>query len=604
VTLAKLPADKDHAGAPTWILAADHERVARYMEGLPSDEHRLRLFEWIRAQNDWRRTPGTLALRLDPSTIQTPALALIDDSLVDLLDGPVPIRGGVRGLIVCMAPQEGKSERVSRRGAEWMLERNPDWRVALVSYGLSTIRRVTALIRSDIKTFDGTEGNADLGLRIPHGEDAATRFNLTGRRGGIYGIGIGGELSGRPVDAMIIDDPVKDYRAADSELQSDRTWVWWQSVARPRLPPGAPVVLVLTRWSDLDLAGRLLAQQRENEEAGLIEYDEWTVVSIPAQADHDPQKGEADPLGRDPGEWMISARGRTPRNWQATKNNTKSTRVWAALYQQHPQPLEGGELKRKWWKYTNTVPRGGELLASWDMKLKERESGDYVVGGMWRRVGSKFYLHEVLRGQWDFPTVRCAVALMAVRYPDCGRHIVENAGNGPEVMRAIKEADPDYSISEDIAGTLGMTDPERNLTQLLLRRGMTGVIGETPRGSKAARMRAQSGHIEAGDVFLPGTNEDDAPRWVKTFVDECAAFGVGGSYDDQVDMCSQALKYLSRRHDPDEPPLQVAEGRVPPTTPTAAQQVRGPQPGRIPPSITRQGQIVRRQLDRGEGPTR
>jgi phage terminase large subunit-like protein len=576
---------------PYWLLDAPREVVEEYFAAL-SPEMRVRFWEWIRAQTDWRRTPGTMAIRLDPSTVQTPALDLIDQELVGLIDSPMPPRGGVRGLIVSMPPQEGKSERCTRRFATWLLQRHPDMRIGLVSYGDALAQRHSALIRNDIDTFDGTDGVLDLGLRRRRGEDAKGRWNLVGSRGGILAIGVGSGLGGNPIDALLIDDPVKDYKAADSELQSNDAWIWWQSVARPRLGPGSIVLIVLTRWSDLDLAGRLKSKQAEDEEAGLEEYDEWRELAIPAQADHDPSRGETDPLGREPGEWMISARGRTERQWIATKNATTSPRIWAALYQQRPAPLEGGEIKRHWWKYSNTFPtRPNVWLASWDMKLKDKATGDYVVGGMLSRTGSKYHVHEILRGQWGFPVVKAAIALMQIRYPDCKRHIIENTGNGPEAIQELRAGDENYVLSDEIAGTLAMSDPERVLVQLLLRRGMSGLIPEQPKGSKMARMRAYSGLIEAGDVILPGADEHSAPRWVSTFVDECSAFGVGGSYDDQVDMLSQALKYLSR-HDDDEGGVQVAEGVVP-------KQVPGDRaPGTRMSGTTRQARIVREQLGR------
>lgn len=582
------------AGPPWWLLEATREEFDEYLDALPSDEHRLRIFEWIRAQSDWRQTPGTLAVRLDPTTVQTPALSLIDRTIVETIDSPIPATGGVRGTIISMPPQEGKTDRVSRRGTTWILQRSPDTRVAVVSYDMENARRVTLAIRSDIEIHDGEEGNVDLGLRLRKRERASGRWNLSNARGGAYAIGITGSFTGRPVDMLIIDDPVKDYTAADSELISTKTWVWWQSVARPRLAPGAPVIIVLTRWSDLDLAGRLIAKQREDEASNLSSYDRWRVVEIPAQADHRPERDETDPLGREVGEWMISARGRTTAQWEATKNATDSPRVWSALYQCKPAPLEGGEIKRKWFIYRDRLPeRPTEWLSSWDMKLKDTTSGDYVVGGMWGRLGSKYYLYEVLRGQWDFATVQNAIALLCVRYPRCTRHIVENTGNGPEVMRELKKANGDYELRDEIADELQMTPEERVLVQLLRRRGISGLIPENPKGSKRARIRAYSGHIEAGDVILPGTDEQHCARWVTTFVDECAAFGVGGSYDDQVDMLSQALKRFANRDDDDEEKdsLQIPEGRIPKTDPAA----RAPRAGQIP-QATRQAQILRTQL--------
>jgi len=572
----------------------DDDELAAIVDEL-SPELRTRVLYWLRTQerdSDWRSTPGRLAMHLDRTTVQTPALELIDRAIVDVVESPAPPRGGVRGLIITMPPQEGKSERVTRRGATWMLQRNKNLRIGLVSYDLTNVRRISFAIRADVDLFDGSEGNEDLGLRLRRGDKAAARWNLEDAAGGVYAIGITGGFTGRPVDALIIDDPVKDYRTADSPLISEQTWTWWQSVARPRLAPGAVVILVLTRWSDIDLAGRLKAKQRNDELANIAYYDVWTELRIPAKADHKPELGEADPMGRDPGEWMESARGRTIEQWEATDAATTSRRVWSALYQGRPAPLEGGEVKRGWFRLVPVMPvDGDDWLSSWDMKMKEKRSGDFVVGGMWVRSGSAFYLLDVLRGQYDFPTVQAAICLLHVRFPKCQRHLVENTGNGPEVMAALRRKKPGYELSEDIVGILAMTPIERELVEAQLRRGMSGLIKVNPKGSKAARLRSVSGAIEAGNVYLP-----ENAQWVPAYVDELASFGVGGAYDDQVDMTSQALQRLTAG---EESSVTVPQGRIP-TRPSERAKMQ-PMAGRIP-AHTRQDRLIREQMDRRPKP--
>ena len=128
----------------------------------------------------------------------------------------------------------------------------------------------------------------------------------------MFAIGIGGGLAGRPLDYLVIDDPIKDIRNADSILLSSQAWEWWQTVARPRLAPWAPVVQVSTRWHEADLAGRMNAKQQEDESAGLEHFDRWRIVNIPAQAED-----EDDILGRAPGEFMVSREGaRQSNGWR------------------------------------------------------------------------------------------------------------------------------------------------------------------------------------------------------------------------------------------------------------------------------------------------
>ena len=135
-------------------------------------------------------------------------------------------------------------------------------------------------------------------------------------------------------NCLIIDDPIKDRQEADSEVIRDTCWDWWTDSLSTRLAPGAPVVLILTRWHEADLAGRLLAAPDGHL---------WRTVNIPAQAE------DEDPLGRQPGDYLDSARGRTREQWEAIKVRAGS-RTWASLYQGRPSPAEGGMVKRAWWQ--------------------------------------------------------------------------------------------------------------------------------------------------------------------------------------------------------------------------------------------------------------
>ncbi|MGE0399935.1 MAG: phage terminase large subunit [Kofleriaceae bacterium] len=471
-------------------------------------------------------SPGELAAALDPETVQTPALDLIDAALVSVA------KGETDRLIISMPPQEGKSERTTHYGALWLLMQNPSLRLAIVSYADDIAAFHSTKIRNDIITFDGSDENVDLGLRLQPGSNAASRWSLarTTKRpkpGGLIARGIGAALTGRPVDVLLIDDPVKDFRAADSELQSEQSWQWWMSVARPRLRPGAPVILILTRWSEKDLAGRLLAKQADDEQSGAEHFDRWTVVNIPAQAQHDPAKGETDPLGREPGEFMISARGRSQAQWQATKVATEP-RAWTALYQGRPSPDIGNVWQRPWWRRfdaaMHSVAEGGtgafrvkcdELIASWDMTFKETAGTDYVVGQVWARRGADVYLLDQVRRRMSFTETVAAVEAQKRRWPQLSAVLIEDKANGPAVIAQLRSKIP-------------------------------GLIAVEPDGSKFARANAVSPFVQAGNVWLP-TKEValmvDAGFDPEELIDEAAAFP-NGAHDDTVDATSQALSRM------------------------------------------------------------
>lgn len=463
---------------------------------LTAFEYAARLFE--PPARRWN-TPGQLATELDPRTVQTPALDLIDAELVRLTDT------ADGRLIISMPPQEGKSVRVGKVFPTWVLTQRPDTRIIAASYGHALARRNGRAIRDTIVS------RPDLGMRVREDLSAQHEWQLDGHDGGVYAVGIGGALTGRPGDLLVIDDPIKDRKEADSLVYRDAVWDWWTDVASTRLAPGAPVVLILTRWHEDDLAGRLLAA-----EDGYL----WRVLNIPAQADHDPNDGNTDPLDRDPGEYMASARGRTREQWEAIKVRSGS-RTWNALYQGRPSPAEGGILKREWWQYYDTPPwleradgtrvvtHVDEVLASWDLTFKDTAGTDYVVGQVWARRGADAFLLDQVRGRWSFVETCQRFRELAARWPQAVVKLVEDKANGPAVISALSRTVP-------------------------------GIIPEEPQGSKEARASAVSPLIEAGNVYLPAPGL--AP-WVTDLVEECAAFPTG-AHDDMVDALSQALNRL------------------------------------------------------------
>lgn len=457
-------------------------------------EAAARLFEKPTAK--WP-TPGAMAVELDNRTVQTSALDLIDAALVALVAEPDS------RLIISMPPQEGKSQRISRRFPLWVLQRNPSTRVAIASYEANVARRWGRAIRDDV----GAHGDTLGGMAVRSDLSAQHEWQLLGHDGGVFSVGIGGGLTGRPVDLLIIDDPIKDRVQADSVAYRDKVWDWWTDVASTRLAPGAPVVLVLTRWHEDDLAARLLA----HEDGHL-----WTVINVPAQS----EEAETDTLGRTVGQFMLSARGRTRAQWEAIKVRVGS-RTWASLYQGHPSPTEGGILKRAWWRYYEQQPwlerddgacivtHCDEIMASWDLTFKDTDGSDYVVGQIWMRRAGDAYLLDQVRRQMDFVETCRAFEAMAAKWPQATLKLVEDKANGPAVIAA-------------------------------LRRTVPGIVPEEPQGSKPARAAAIAPLVEAGNVYLP---KPSMAPWVGGFIEEAASFP-NGANDDQVDALTQGLNRL------------------------------------------------------------
>ena len=227
-------------------------------------------------------TPGDLARFCNPGTVQTPALDLIDRRLVELSSTPDD------RLVLSMPPQEGKSDRCSSWFPLWLLTRNPYLRIGIASYGADIARRWGRRIRDTIKA------HPELGLTLKRDAASAAEWHLSNGVGGVFTVGVGGAMTGRPVDILIMDDLIKNREAADSPTQREAAWDFWVSTAQTRLAPGAPVLLVMTRWHEDDIAGRLL---HPDPEMSGEEGHTWEYLNIPAQAE-----GEDDPLGRAPGE--------------------------------------------------------------------------------------------------------------------------------------------------------------------------------------------------------------------------------------------------------------------------------------------------------------
>lgn len=444
-------------------------------------------------------TPGQIGRLVDPRTIQTPALNLIDRELQQLLETPDG------RLIISMPPQEGKSSRVSRDFVIHALTRNPDMRVVMASYSQSLANRNGRAVRNAIAS------HPELGISIAADHGAAAEWSLARHQGGVRSVGRGAGIVGHPAELIIIDDPLKDRTEADSETTRETCWSWWTESLSTRLAPGAPVVLIMTRWHTDDLAGRLLAA-----EDGHL----WRVLNIPAQADHHPEHGETDPLGRQPGEWMQSARRRTPTQWETIRRRV-GIRGWNAQYQGRPSPTEGSMIKRGWWRRYDTpqwttrddgirIATGfDELLISADLAFKGTTTSDYVALGVWGRRGTDIYLLDQVHDQMSFVETQYRFVALCRKWPQAILKLIEDKANGPALISQLSKRVP-------------------------------GLVPVEPKGSKLARVNAWAPLAESGHMWLPA---DHLASWVDAYIDECATFP-NGAHDDQVDQTSMAADRL------------------------------------------------------------
>lgn len=278
------------------------------------------------AVNDWSNG-HRMSVALDPKLRRTQMLDMIAGAVQDTVDAD---RGR---LVISSPPQIGKSMTVAIWGAVRALVGNPDLRVVVASYSESLARRHVRAARDVVSRYgSGAQDSLTrmplpdrLGISLDDRKATETEWQVGGAEGGMYAVGVGGSLSGKPADLLIIDDPLKGMTEADSAIYKERLIDWWQSVALARLSPTASVVLVQTRWVDDDLAGVVL------DEGG------WEYLNFPAVA----APGIPDALARIPGTPLRTSRGHTVDTWAQTREAV-GERVWHALYQGVPTPVGGG----------------------------------------------------------------------------------------------------------------------------------------------------------------------------------------------------------------------------------------------------------------------
>jgi len=414
-------------------------------------------------------------------------LDVVDEKLMQVS------KGEIKRLIIAMPPRHGKSERVSRKFPAWHIGRNPNDEMILASYSVDLSRGFSRIARDTLaKHSDLFEVSID-----PFNQSAES-WGTEGHRGGLHAAGVGGPITGKGARIAIIDDPVKNAEEADSETMREKIWDWYTSTLYTRLTPDGAIIVVMTRWHEDDLVGRLLKKEADEIAEGSHRGEQWTVINFPALAESD------DYLNRAEGEALWPEHGFDKERMEQIKIDVGS-RVFNALYQQRPSAAEGNLLNRAWWRYYDpqNPPQFASKLISVDAAFKDGEDNDYVVLQVWGKNGPNMYLIEQIRAKMNFPATVQSINNLVAKHPDAPLKLIEDKANGSAIIQTLQT-------------TVG------------------GVIGVNPEGGKIARVNAVSAYIESGNVYLPRTT------WISDFVEEAASFP-NGKHDDQVDAMSQAL---------------------------------------------------------------
>lgn len=392
-------------------------------------------------------------------------------------------------LMLFMPPRHGKSTLASVAFPAWHLGRNPEHEFISCSYSgslaMAFSRKVRGLLREE-----GYKSAFKTRLD-PQSQSAEAWLTTTG--GGYVAAGVGGGITGKGAHILVIDDPVKNRDDAESANAREGTWDWYTSTAYTRLAPGGGVLVILTRWHDDDLAGRLLKAAADNGE-------QWEVVNYPARA-------EVDEEFRKTGEALHAER--YDESALARIEKAVGPRDWSALYQQNPVADDGEYFTRDMLNYYNRDDIDHDRMkfyCAWDLAIGKNDRNDYTVGIV---VGvdeqDQLYVVDMVRGRFD------------------GFEIVERILDLYEMWKPSIIGIEKGHIEMALGPFLEKRVRERGLYEAYFKDLKTG------RRDKEARARAIQGRMQQGMVFLPKEENFTGP-----LVAELLRFP-NGVHDDQVD---------------------------------------------------------------------
>lgn len=414
--------------------------------------------------------------------MHAPHLDELDHALMDVAHYVKTGDGGPSHLVVEMPPRHGKTLTISRLFPTWFIGDEPNKRVILASYGATLANKNSRYARNLLgapryqSTFPGVVLAPD--------SKAADAWDVAGHDGGMDAVGVGGGVTGKGGHIIIVDDPVKSREEAESEVYREKVYNWFNDDLYTRREPGAAVIVVMTRWHQDDLVGRLLRD----------DPDTWQVLSLPAID----QEGGA--------LW--------PDRYPVAELRNIETRLgpysWSALYQQRPTPAEGGLFKREYFMPLvdpEMLPTMHYTVRYWDLAMSEKTSADYTVGVKIGQGGDgHYYVLDVARRQLEWGDV---VPWMAEVIQADGQDVTQGVEEKGYMSRAIQQLNEDPRLHN--YGIFGYPADRDKVTRAL------------PVVAKAA---SNTLHVMRS-------------HWVTAFIDEVCSFP-RGAHDDQVDALAGA----------------------------------------------------------------
>ena len=396
--------------------------------------------------------------------------------------------GKKKRVIVNIAPRFGKSEMISYLAPAYFLGKFPQKKIIMSSHtadlAVNFGRRVRNLVSSDLykDIFPQVELQAD--------SKSASRWG-TNFNGEYFAIGVGGALAGRGADLFIIDDPHSEQEAKQNRPEVFLpAWEWFQSGPIQRLMPGGAIIVVMTRWSRLDLTGQIIDHMTRNDDA-----DQWEVVEFPA---------------------VLNEKSLWPEFWSVdelwAKKASMDPRYWQSQYMQNPVSEEGALIKEGWWQIWSEErpPQCEFIIMSLDSAQEAHNLADFNALQVWgvffnERVNNfNIILLDAFNERLEFPELK------------------------ELVYKQYSEWQPDSFIVEKKSSGAALYQEMRKL-------GLPVSEFTPSRGSdKIARVNAVSDLFSSGIVWAPDR------RWAREVIMQCQDFPSGRN-DDQVDAMTLAL---------------------------------------------------------------
>ncbi len=433
------------------------------------------------------------------------------------------VEGKIKYLMIFEPPRHGKSELTSRRLPAYLHGRYPDKQIMLASYSDHLAAKMTVAVQEiiDSATYKLIFPETKIwpqGTPYAKGIRNQNEHNIIGRKGSYMGQGVGGSYTGLGSSFILIDDPIKGRKMADSRAFRETLWSFWLNDLYSRLETDletgreGQVLVTLTRWHEDDLAGRLIEEMKNTP--GAIQ---WEIVDFPAiRVDMD---NPDDP--RELGEALWPEKYNEEKLAQIKV--TIGSRAWSSLYQQKPVVQGGNIIKGVELVRYNILPQLKYRKIFADTAQKTKEHNDFSVFECWGHgVDGKIYLLDMIRGKWEAPELqKRAIAFWK-----------KHSALSPDDFGSLREMKvEDKSSGTGLIQTLKVGDIQKDTPQIPIK-------GIERNRDKLSRVNDALPYIEAGMVCIP-----ESAAFTNDFVEECEAFTANDTHlhDDQIDPMIDAI---------------------------------------------------------------